>query len=165
EVKPAAQLDDIEELLSGAFGTMDHGAQQADEWTPEPAATEEDGETNEPNDFDELLTAGLAAASAAALARDQYAPADPNFAYDGWSDGQGYDQSPRPMPGTPPPAQEHSGFFNRRNSTILALLASVAVIGIGAVFAFTPIGGGSSNETVVIKADASPVKVKPENPG
>src|SRR5690606_11809688 len=46
EVKPAAQLDDIEELLSGAFGTMDHGAQQADEWTPEPAATEEDGETN-----------------------------------------------------------------------------------------------------------------------
>src|SRR5690606_973850 len=38
EVKPAAQLDDIEELLSGAFGTMDHGAQQADEWTPEPAA-------------------------------------------------------------------------------------------------------------------------------
>lgn len=160
EVKSTAQLDDIEELLSGAFGSLDQPA-QADEWAEQEEPQEQQSAPTQ-DDFDELLTAGLAAASAAALARNNYSPAEPQFEQ-GWNEA--YEQTPGPMPGTPPPAATSGGFLSRRNKTIAALLAGVAILGIGSVFAYNQFGGGGSGEAVIIKADNTPIKEKPENPG
>ena len=162
DVKPAAQLDDIEELLSGAFGSLEQpAAQEDDSWgkaEPAKAAEADDSE------FDDFFTADLAAASAAALARSGYGQAAAPQLSNDWDSPLGYEQAPRPMPGTPPPAPARDSLFSRRGVQIAALLAGVAIIGGGGVLAYNFIGGGSG-ETVLIKADNSPIKEKPENPG
>lgn len=167
DVKPAAQLDDIEDLLSGAFGSLDQSTQEAETWDHQENVQQEMDPAQD--DFDELLTAGLSAASAAALARNGYVQDESRFdqaPFDqDWNEALAYEQSPRPMPGTPPPAAASGGFLNSRNVRIAALLAGVAVIGIGSVFAFTRFGGSGGGETVIIKADNSPIKERPENPG
>lgn len=160
EVKSAVQVDEIEELLSGAFGGMNHKTPQIDEWSePQHADIAQQNA-----DFDAMFDADLAAASAASMARKTYASADPQFD-DAWNDSHNYDQSPRPMPGTPPPLRASGGFLNHRMTTIAALLAGVAILGAAGVYAFNQFGDGFSNEATLIKADNSPVKVKPENPG
>jgi len=52
----------------------------------------------------------------------------------------------------------------RRGALIAAVVAGVAVIGGAGVFAMSLLGGGSDSPALV-RADADPMKVRPENPG
>ena len=162
DVKPAAQLDDIEELLSGAFGSLDQPSQEEEEWSKPDSAQPAQADEADNSEFDEFFSADLAAASAAALARNGYGQT-PQLSNE-WDSPLGYEQAARPVPGTPPPAPSREGLFSRRGIRIAALLAGVAVIGVGGVLAYNFMGDGSG-ETVLIKADNSPLKEKPENPG
>lgn len=164
DVKPAAPLDDIEELLAGAFGSLEQTPQEDEGWAKsEPEAAQEE-DNQDDSAFDELLAAaGLAAVTSAAASRNAYgrSEADPGPEWNSVP----FEEAPRPMPGTPPPPAPSQGLFGRRGVRIAALLAGVAIIGAGGYFALGKLGGGDGGEIALIRADDSPIKVKPENPG
>jgi hypothetical protein len=53
----------------------------------------------------------------------------------------------------------------RRGLTIASIVGGIAVIGAIGAFAFSGGDGIASGEPALVKADADPIKVKPENPG
>lgn len=61
-------------------------------------------------------------------------------------------------------AAESASRPRRRGLLIAAVVGAVAVVGGIGAFALSP-GGGSGGAPVIVKADDSPIKVKPENPG
>jgi len=157
EVKPATELDEIEEILAGAFGeTADPADQPADAWgeaPPPPAEEEERQRALE----DEFLLAGMGA-GAAYVAGQQ-----PVAAYaDEWSRSDDDPALLTPTPGVQPPAHAGSSRLNSRLLMAAAVVGGVVILGGLGVFALS---FGDNGEPVLVAADDSPIKVRPENPG
>ncbi|WP_309085392.1 SPOR domain-containing protein [Chelativorans sp.] len=152
EVKPAAEFDEIEEMLAGAFGEAAEQPDAAgDLWAEtSPANTppaqqfslEDDFHLN---DFD--ATAPMAGRPAAA-----------GFA-DNWDQAE---DGPAPSAATRTPAAARLPRMSSRLMMTAAAIGGVVILGGATVFALS---FGGDGEPVVLSADASPVKVRPENPG
>ena len=150
EVKPASDLDEIEEILAGAFGEI---AEQPEQPVEAPQAQEE-----QPNRFleDEFLMAGVGAGAAAAAA------SRPMASLEEWSSRYEDPAQLEPMPGVQPPAASNGFRLNPRLMMAAAVVGGVAILG---GIAFFALSSGDSGEPVLLASDKSPVKVRPENPG
>jgi hypothetical protein len=62
-------------------------------------------------------------------------------------------------------AAEMASASRRRGLFIAAAVGAVAIVGGIGAFALSPGGSSSSDVPVIVKADNTPIKVKPENPG
>lgn len=182
DVLPAAELDDFEAELAGAFGSLGDDAveqESADDDTDEQTAK-----------VDEASAAAISAATAASAdysyraaeqLRETFSqPVDGSSGYGqarefGAGEGQQAESdgpegsdfyfdpaldeemaSPRGVEGT--------GNSRRRAWLVAGFLAIIAVGGGIGAFALSP-GGGDTGSPALVKADEGPVKVKPENPG
>jgi hypothetical protein len=155
EVKPAAELDEIEEILAGAFGeTADQaGEQAADSWAETSRPAEEP--QTQPNLLeDDFLMAGLASTHDARPAAAAYV--------DEWHAADRQASSLTPAPGVEPPARQRTSRFGSPLMLAAAAVGGLVVIGGAAVFALS---FGNSGEPVLVSADTSPIKVRPETPG
>ncbi|WEX07332.1 SPOR domain-containing protein [Chelativorans sp. AA-79] len=159
EAKPASELDEIEEILAGAFGeTAEQGEQQGDTWA-ETSPAREDGEAGRSSVEDDFLMAGIGAATTAAAFAGQ--PAAHTQA-DDWTNRYDDPAQFAPVPGVQPPAASRGSRLNSRLMMASAVIGGVAILGGVAFFALS---SGESGEPVLLSADASPVKMRPENPG
>ncbi|WP_265519011.1 SPOR domain-containing protein [Nitratireductor luteus] len=177
-VKSSAEFDEIDEMLSGAFGAIDELAEPEvtaaapvaaapEQWNSrdsgtaaaayhvdEPAGDDAHIDFNfDDLAYDETHSSEHGYSTAAA---DQ-----PEPAY--WTDERAA-PSLAPTPGAEPPPASGQGRFGSRAILVAALLGGVVLAGGVGVYAFGG-GGAGSVEPVLIKADNSPIKVKPENPG
>lgn len=169
EVKPAAQFDEIEEILAGAFGETDLSG---DVWA-ETAPIDEQAANEEPpareDDFvDDYLAAGIAAAAGFGTAAAAYARAEDSLGEyntgERWASPEGAIPPLAPQPGTEPPPGPRSRFFGSPMLMAVGVLAAVVLLGGGATLLAFSLSGDDA-EPVVIAADNSPIKVRPENPG
>jgi len=154
EVKPTSDLDEIEEILAGAFGEM------AEQPEPQVEVAQQPQEEQHSDRFidDEFLMAGIAAGigTTAALAREA-----PDSIQE-WSSRYDDPAQLTPMPGVQPPAASSRLRLNPRLLMSAAVIGGVAILGGVAFFAFS---SGGTGEPVLLSADNSPIKVRPENPG
>ncbi|UUP19314.1 SPOR domain-containing protein [Nitratireductor thuwali] len=172
-VKSSAEFDEIDEMLSGAFGAIDEmaieeaeaaapPADTATPWSGGEAAHDDsapaDGDADFEFDFDDLARDGtqFSQASYQPAAADH---AEPVY----WADERAA-PSLTPTPGAEPPPASGGSRFGSRGILVAALLGGVVLAGGVGVYAFGG-GDGGSGEPVLIKADNAPIKVKPENPG
>ncbi|WP_159585881.1 SPOR domain-containing protein [Chelativorans xinjiangense] len=170
EVK--AELDEIEEMLAGAFGEGNEAADGLDdawmETAPRPADAPQEPDDQE---IDDYLSAGIGAGVGAGIAA--YAAQQPSGDVYGHP-ASGHDQGIRewsatsdeliPVPGAEPPVADAGRRFGSRAVMAAAIVGGVAILGGVTVFALT-FSGGDADEPALVKADDTPVKVRPENPG
>ncbi|WP_163271988.1 SPOR domain-containing protein [Chelativorans alearense] len=170
EVK--AELDEIEEMLAGAFGEGNDAADGLDdgwmETAPRPAEAPQEPDDDE---IDDYLAAGIGAGVGAGIAayaaqqsgEDVYG--HPVSAHDrGMREWSAASDELKPAPGAAPPVAEGGRLFGSRAVMAAAIVGGVAILGGVTMFALT-FSGGDAEEPALVKADDTPVKVKPENPG
>lgn len=176
EKRAKDDFDEIEDLLSGAFGEADVTPETRQRpWTdtpsdtPSPAGPRSSGEDDTEREIEELLAAGIGAgvaAGAAAYARSGLQPAPAAdaagaFASDSWVPPS--DELKPELAAAPPQPEE-----KRRIGTpvlVAAAVGCVVVLGGVAVFALSGGDGAGDAGPAVVRAEDSPVKVKPEDPG
>lgn len=177
EEQPTAQFDEIEEILAGAFGdTMTHAEQGSDAWpddasseVPESSASTGEEERGEYH-FAIPETAAAGGAAAAAFDSQAFADRDQGTAYHGGSNAAHDEWEPRhhaqltPEPGIAPPVDGGPSRLRSRLLMAGAVVGGVAILGGVTVFALS-FGDGDGGGPVVVAADPSPVKVRPEEPG
>ncbi|MDZ5697015.1 SPOR domain-containing protein [Chelativorans sp. M5D2P16] len=181
EVKPAAELDEIDELLAGAFGeTGDLPEVSEANWKEtEPAAIDAaPASSSEDERLDEFLAAGIAAGlGVAGTAANASRPAEATYPEDLNGDftetySRDWEHLPEqpvgaglaPAPGIEPPVETERGRSGSRALLAAAVAGGVVILGGVTVFALT-FNGGESSGPVLVKADNEPVKVQPEDPG
>ncbi|MCT7375328.1 SPOR domain-containing protein [Chelativorans salis] len=171
EVK--AEFDEIEEMLAGAFGEGNDAADGPDDaWMETAPRRTEAPQEQDDEEIDDYLTAGIGAGVGAGIAAyaaqnsGGNAYSDPAASYHDrdireWS---ATSDELKPAPGAEPPAAESGRRFGSRTMMAAAVIGGVVILGGVTVFALS-FGGGDAEEPALVKADDTPVKVKPENPG
>ncbi|WP_011581149.1 MULTISPECIES: SPOR domain-containing protein [Chelativorans] len=156
EAKPASDLNEIEEILAGAFGEIaEHPEQQADA----PQAEDDSSRSNSEDDF---LIAGFGAGAAGAAGAAAAAGWQPTAPIQEWSSRYEDPAQLAPMPGVQPPAPSSGLRYKPRLMMAAAVMGGVAILGGVAFFALS---SGQSEDPVLLSAENSPIKVRPENPG
>ncbi|KFB09876.1 SPOR domain-containing protein [Nitratireductor basaltis] len=173
------EFDDLEELLSGAFGEGSGvGAEEPEpQWAEAAAATAvaapaaavaattASAQTDYDDDyFDSVYqpgAQGAAAFGASAQAAPHFgAPVDPS-----WGDFDETEARLAPAPGAEPPYHTAAPWYQSRN-VMAGAAAALGIFILGGVgyYAFSS-GDEASSGPVIVRADEGPIKVRPENPG
>ena len=165
---PLSGYDDFERDLAAAYAEPEALDEMPAAETPDLSAYGEEAYDARPIDLGTaaLSTAGAAGWSHAAEDRrladfDAEFDAATNAAFADLGD---FDDDLAEPAAAPLPIEERRSEGTRRGMLIAAIVGGVAIIGGIGAFALSS-GGGGSDVPVLVRADESPVKVRPENPG
>ncbi len=169
EVKSAGQLDEIEEILAGAFGETSDPI--SDTWAEtkafsfedeELSTAEEDGQDRAPLGAAAAFGAAAATASGAAYAGQ----GDDQFGFErAWARTNQGAATLAPAPGTEPPVDSRRSRFSTPVLIGAAVLAGVVVVGGAGALMTVSFSDGDGGEPVIVAADDAPIRVKPDDPG
>jgi hypothetical protein len=181
DAPPAPAYDDLDGEFSNLMNEMnapDTGKQAASSsYAANPYATGFDRKTLRDGDASQPIElAGAAAAGTAAMyaGRQQQGDLGGGFDLGGMQHGQAnvprqqddefdfdpdFDEAMEALPGSQAPRPA------RRGMMIAAIVGTVAVVGGLGAFALSFGGDEGARAPVIVKADDSPIKIKPENPG
>ncbi len=170
EVKPSTDFDEIEEILAGAFGEAVEAASHEERMAGDPAVKEAPGAGEDGDIFGDDFTRSIAAAAGIEQGggvQDAYPefasqPADIYHQQD-WASPHAHD-SLKPAPGIAPPPPAAGSRLASYSTLAIGLIGGVVILGGAALLAMSFTGGGS-DEPVLVAAEDSPIKVRPENPG